>query len=56
MGMMGEDYGGYGGMMGGGYGTGYGYNSPPYTTGTTNLQLHQLSIISQFIPSMFGGG
>ncbi len=55
MGMMGGSYGGYGGMMGGGYGMGYGYNSPPYSTQTTNIAGSTTQYYRPVYPFMFGG-
>ncbi len=54
--MGGGGYGGYGGMMGGGYGTGYGYNSPPYTTGATIPTTPTSQYYQPVYPMMFGGG
>jgi hypothetical protein len=54
--MGGGGYGGYGGMMGGGYGTGYGYNNPPYSTGATIPTTPTGQYYQPVYPMMFGGG
>ena len=52
--MGGGQYGGYGGMMGGGYG--YGYNNPPYSTGATISTTPSSQYYQPVYPMMFGGG
>ncbi len=52
--MGGGGYGGYGGMMGGGYG--YGYNNPPYSTGATISTTPSAQYYQPVYPMMFGGG
>jgi hypothetical protein len=52
--MGGGGYGGYGGMMGGGYG--YGYNNPPYSTGATIPTTPSGQYYQPVYPMMFGGG
>ncbi len=54
--MMGGGYGGYGGMMGGGYGYGYGNNNPPYSTGATIPTTPSTQYYQPVYPMMFGGG
>jgi hypothetical protein len=54
--MGGGGYGGYGGMMGGGYGAGYGNHNPPYSTGAPIPSTPTGQYYQPVYPMMFGGG